>query len=149
MEEMQTHIFKAIEILLVEDNPGDVRLIEEVFKEAKIKNKLVVASDGIQALEILNGTEKEKPFMPDLVLLDLNLPGKDGRELLEELKTHPLFKRTPIVVLTTSDADKDILKCYDLHANCYITKPVGFDKFVGVVKSIENFWLLVAKLPRK
>lgn len=149
MEEALPHILKAVEILLVEDNPGDVRLIEEVFKEAKIKNKLVIASDGVQALEILNGTEKEGPFTPDLILLDLNLPKKDGRELLGELKQNPLFRRTPIVVLTTSDADKDILKCYDLHANCYITKPVGFDKFVDVVKSVENFWLLVAKLPKR
>lgn len=147
--QMQGQSFKSIEILLVEDNPGDVRLVEEVFKEAKIKNRLVVAYDGISALEILKGTPEKPPFLPDLILLDLNLPRKDGRELLDELKRDPVLKLTPIVVLTTSDSDKDILKCYDLHANCYITKPVGFENFVEVVHSIENFWLIVAKLPKR
>lgn len=142
-------IYSPVEILLIEDNPGDVRLVQEVFKEAKIKNTLLVAEDGIKALEYLKGTPGKERVIPDLILLDLNLPKKDGRELLDEIKQDIKLKHIPIVVLTTSDSDKDILKCYDLHANCYITKPVGFEKFVEVVQAIESFWLIVAKLPGK
>ncbi|MBZ2165703.1 response regulator [Methanobacterium spitsbergense] len=137
-----------IEILLVEDNEGDVGLVEEVFEDARIRNIIHVAEDGEEAMEFLN---KEKKFdnapTPDLILLDLNLPGKDGREVLEEIKKDNKLKSIPVVVLTTSKAEEDIIKSYDLHANSYITKPVDFDQFIKVVKSIEDFWLEVVKLP--
>jgi CheY-like chemotaxis protein len=137
-----------IEILLVEDNEGDVGLVEEVFEDARIRNIIHVAEDGEEAMQFLN---KEKKFdnapTPDLILLDLNLPGKDGREVLEEIKTDKTLKSIPVVVLTTSKAEEDIIKSYDLHANSYITKPVDFDQFIKVVKSIEDFWLEVVKLP--
>jgi two-component system, chemotaxis family, response regulator Rcp1 len=137
-----------IEILLVEDNEGDVGLVEEVFEDARIRNIIHVAEDGEEAMQFLN---KEKKFdnapTPDLILLDLNLPGKDGREVLEEIKTDNTLKSIPVVVLTTSKAEEDIIKSYDLHANSYITKPVDFDQFIKVVKSIEDFWLEVVKLP--
>jgi CheY-like chemotaxis protein len=137
-----------IEILLVEDNEGDVGLVEEVFEDARIRNIIHVAEDGEEAMQFLN---KEKKFVnaptPDLILLDLNLPGKDGREVLEEIKTNNKLKSIPVVVLTTSKAEEDIIKSYDLHANSYITKPVDFDQFIKVVKSIEDFWLEVVKLP--
>jgi CheY-like chemotaxis protein len=137
-----------IEILLVEDNEGDVGLVEEVFEDARIRNIIHVAEDGEEAMQFLN---KEKKFInaptPDLILLDLNLPGKDGREVLEEIKTDNKLKSIPVVVLTTSKAEEDIVKSYDLHANSYITKPVDFDQFIRVVKSIEDFWLEVVKLP--
>ncbi len=137
-----------IEILLVEDNEGDVGLVEEVFEDARIRNIIHVAEDGEEAMQFLN---KEKKFVnaptPDLILLDLNLPGKDGREVLEEIKTDDKLKSIPVVVLTTSKAEEDIIKSYDLHANSYITKPVDFDQFIRVVKSIEDFWLEVVKLP--
>jgi CheY-like chemotaxis protein len=137
-----------IEILLVEDNEGDVGLVEEVFEDARIRNIIHVAEDGEEAMQFLN---KEKKFdnapTPDLILLDLNLPGKDGREVLEEIKTNNKLKSIPVVVLTTSKAEEDIIKSYDLHANSYITKPVDFDQFIKVVKSIEDFWLEVVKLP--
>lgn len=137
-----------IEILLVEDNEGDVGLVEEVFEDARIRNIIHVAEDGEEAMEFLN---KEKRFdnapTPDLILLDLNLPGKDGREVLEEIKKDDKLKSIPVVVLTTSKAEEDIIKSYDLHANSYITKPVDFDQFIRVVKSIEDFWLEVVKLP--
>lgn len=137
-----------IEILLVEDNEGDVWLVEEVFEYARIRNIIHVAEDGEEAMEFLN---KEKKFdnapTPDLILLDLNLPGKDGREVLEEIKKDNKLKSIPVVVLTTSKAEEDIIKSYDLHANSYITKPVDFDQFIKVVKSIEDFWLEVVKLP--
>ncbi len=139
---------KPIEILLVEDNEGDVGLVEEVFEDAKIRNILHVAEDGEEAMLFLN---KEKPFAdaptPDIILLDLNLPRKDGREVLEEIKTDDKLKRIPVVVLTTSKAEEDIVKSYDLHANSYITKPVDFDQFIKVIKSIEDFWLEVVRLP--
>ena len=137
-----------IEILLVEDNEGDVGLVEEVFEDARIRNIIHVAEDGEEAMEFLN---KEKRFnnapTPDLILLDLNLPGKDGREVLEEIKKDDKLKSIPVVVLTTSKAEEDIIKSYDLHANSYITKPVDFEQFIRVVKSIEDFWLEVVKLP--
>jgi CheY-like chemotaxis protein len=139
---------KPVEILLVEDNEGDVGLVEEVFEDAKIRNSLHVAEDGEEAMLFLN---KEKPFAnaptPDIILLDLNLPQKDGREVLEEIKTNDKLKRIPVVVLTTSKAEEDIVKSYDLHANSYITKPVDFDQFIRVIKSIEDFWLEVVRLP--
>lgn len=139
---------KSVEILLVEDNEGDVGLVEEVFEDAKIRNVLHVAEDGEEAMLFLN---KEKQFSdaptPDIILLDLNLPGKDGREVLEEIKMNEKLKRIPVVVLTTSKAEEDIVKMYDLHANSYITKPVDFDQFIRVVRSIEDFWLEVVRLP--
>jgi len=139
---------KPVTILLVEDNEGDVGLVEEVFEDAKIRNSLHVAEDGEEAMLFLN---KEESFAnaptPDLILLDLNLPQKDGREVLEEIKTDEKLKRIPVVVLTTSKAEEDILKSYNLHANSYITKPVDFDQFIKVIKSIEDFWLEVVRLP--
>jgi two-component system, chemotaxis family, response regulator Rcp1 len=137
-----------IEILLVEDNPADVRLTIEALKEAKVANRLSVVKDGVGAMEFLQqkGSYADAP-RPDLILLDLNLPRKDGREVLAEIKADPSHKRIPVVVLTTSHAEEDILKAYDLHANCYITKPVDFEQFMKVVQSIENFWLAVVKLP--
>ena len=139
---------RPIEILLVEDNPGDVRLTKEALKEGKVCNKLHVAEDGDKALAFLRqgGSYAGAP-RPDLILLDLNLPKRDGRELLAEIKTDPSLRRIPVVILTTSRAEEDILKTYDLHANCYITKPVDLEQFIGVVKAVEDFWLTVVKLP--
>ncbi len=143
-------IGRPIEILLVEDNPGDVRLTQEAFKEGKVRNKLHVAWDGIEAMAFLRREDKfaDAPHS-DLILLDLNLPKKDGREVLAEIKQDPKLKRIPVVILTTSKAEEDILKTYDLHANCYITKPVDLEQFIKVVKCIEEFWLTVVKLPAK
>ena len=141
---------KPIEILLVEDNKGDVGLIEEVFEEAKIRNNLHVAEDGEEAMLFLHGEGKFSGFpRPDIILLDLNLPKKDGREVLGEIKEDPALKSIPVVILTTSGAEKDVLKAYDLHANAYITKPLDFEQFIRVVKSIGNFWLEIVKLPTK
>lgn len=141
-------IGRPIEILLVEDNPGDVRLTLEALKEAKVKNTLRVARDGVEALAVLR---QEGQFasacIPDLILLDLNLPKKDGREVLAEIKKDNRLRSIPVVVLTTSDAEQDILRSYDLHANCYVTKPVDLDQFIQVVESIEGFWLSIVKLP--
>jgi chemotaxis family two-component system response regulator Rcp1 len=141
-------IGKPIEILMVEDNPGDVRLTVEAFKETKVHNNLNVVGDGTEALSFLRreGQYIDAP-RPDLILLDLNLPKKDGREVLEEIKADQDLKRIPVVILTTSQAEEDILKTYNLHANCYITKPVDLDQFIKVVKSIEVFWLTIVKLP--
>lgn len=141
---------KRVEILLVEDNEGDVGLIEEVFLDAKIRNNLHVAEDGEEAMLFLcnEGDFSDVP-RPDMILLDLNLPKKDGREVLKEIKMDDNFKSIPVVVLTTSKAEEDIFKSYDLHANSYITKPVDFDQFIKVIKSIEDFWLDVVKLPSK
>ena len=133
-----------IEILLVEDNAADVRLTQEALQEGKVRNNLTVARDGVEALEIL---QRPGAPRPDLILLDLNLPRKDGREVLATLKTDPALKHIPVVVLTTSGAEVDILKSYQLHANCYITKPVDLEQFVNVVRSIDEFWLTVVKLP--
>ncbi len=139
-----------IEILLVEDNPGDVRLTQEALKDGKVRNNMRVVKDGVEALKFLRREGKYAGMpRPDLILLDLNLPKKDGREVLAEIKGDEVLKRIPVVVLTTSRAEQDILKAYDLHANCYITKPVDLDQFITVVKSIEDFWLTIVKLPRR
>jgi len=139
-----------IEVLLVEDSPGDVRLTQEAFKDAKVHINLHVASDGARAMAFLNreGEHADAP-RPDLVLLDLNLPKKGGREVLQEIKESSTLKSIPVVILTTSSSEADILKSYQLHANCYITKPVGLEGFLTVVKSIDNFWLSVVKLPHE
>ena len=141
---------KPIEILMVEDNPGDVRLTIEALKEGKVRNNLFTVEDGEQAMKYLR---REEPYQeatrPDLVLLDLNLPKKNGREVLAEIKDDPELKRIPVVILTVSTAEQDILKSYNLHANCYITKPVNLERFIEVVESIEDFWLTVVMLPPK
>ena len=139
---------RPIDILLVEDNPGDVRLTMEALKEAKVLNNLVVVPDGVEALAYLNhqGTYRRAP-RPDLILLDLNLPKMDGRTLLEEIKESSELRRIPVVILTSSKAEEDIIKAYNLHANCYVTKPVGLEQFVQVLRSIEDFWLSIVKLP--
>ena len=139
---------KPVEILLVEDNPGDVRLIKEVFKEGTARHTLHVAEDGVAALAFLRreGEYTGAP-RPHLILLDLNLPKKDGREVLAEVKANPNLKHIPVVVLTTSSAEQDVLKCYDLHANCYVIKPVGLERFIEVMQIMEEFWFSVVKLP--
>jgi len=141
---------KPIEILLVEDNPGDVRLTMELLRESKIRNRVSVVNDGIGAMAYLR---KEAEFSgaprPDLILLDLNMPRKDGREVLAEIKQDPDLKRIPVVVLTTSSAEEDIVRSYNHHANAYITKPVDLDQFAKVVRSIEEFWFTIVKLPRE
>ena len=142
------YAWQPIEILLVEDNPGDVRLTIEALRESKIHNNLQVAKDGVEALAKLRrqGAYGDSP-RPDIVLLDLNLPKKDGREVLEEIKADEELKRIPVVILTTSQAEEDILKSYNLHANCYITKPVDLEQFIKVVRSVQEFWLTIVKLP--
>jgi len=137
-----------IEILLVEDNPGDIRLTQEALKEGKVRNNLNVAQDGVEALAFLNREGRyANASRPDVILLDLNLPKKDGREVLAAIKDDPDLRRIPVVILTTSQAEKDILQTYNLHANCYITKPVELDEFLEVVKAIDEFWLTIVKLP--
>ena len=137
-----------IDILLVEDNPGDVVLTREALKEAKVRNNLFVAQDGVEAMEFLRGQGKHKDSpRPHLVLLDLNLPRKDGRQVLAEIKNDPELRRIPVVILTTSKSEEDILRSYDLHANCYVTKPVDLEQFIHVVRSIEDFWLTIVRLP--
>ena len=141
---------KPVEILLVEDNPGDARLTHELLKEGKVANKLHHVIDGVEAMSFLYRKGKYAGVVrPDLILLDLNLPKKDGREVLREMKQREDLKRIPVVVLTTSKADQDILHSYDLNANCYIAKPVDLNKFISVIRSIENFWLTVVELPSK
>jgi chemotaxis family two-component system response regulator Rcp1 len=139
-----------IEVLLVEDSPGDVRLTREALKDAKVQISLHVASDGIEAMAFLEraGAHAHAP-RPDLILLDLNLPKKDGREVLQEIKESATLKSIPVVILTTSASETDILRSYQLHANCYISKPVDLDGFLKVVQSIDNFWLSVVKLPHE
>ncbi len=144
---MSPRVSNPIEILLVEDNPGDVRLIKEVFKDAKIYNNMQVAYDGEAAMEILRRDDGN--IFPDLILLDLNLPKKDGREVLREIKGDDCLKCIPVVILTTSNAEEDLIETYKMNANCYITKPVDLDQFINVVKSIENFWLSIVKLPTR
>ncbi len=135
-------------ILLVEDNPGDVRLTMEALKEGRIMNELFVVNDGVEAIDFLRrrGTHAESG-RPDLILLDLNLPKKNGREVLAEIKSDESLRRIPVVILTVSRAEEDILKSYDLHANCYISKPIDFDQFTKVVRTIENFWFSIVLLP--
>ncbi|MCF8034121.1 MAG: response regulator [Desulfarculaceae bacterium] len=139
---------QPIKILLVEDNPGDARLAQEALKEAKVANELYWVDNGVKAVQFLRcqGEYPDAP-RPDVVLLDLNLPLMDGREVLAEIKADEVLKSIPVVVLTVSEAEEDILKSYDLHANCYITKPLDLDRFMDVVKQIEEFWLSIVKLP--
>jgi chemotaxis family two-component system response regulator Rcp1 len=139
---------RPIQILMVEDNPDDIELTVEALKDARVGNSLSVVKDGEEALSYLHCQGKyQQAVRPDLILLDLNMPKKDGRDVLREIKTDPHLKRIPVVILTTSQAEEDILHTYDLHANCYITKPVDFNQFLKVVRSIEDFWLTVVKLP--
>lgn len=139
---------KPVEVLLVEDNPGDVRLTQEAFKEGKLRNSLHIVMDGVEAMAFLQreGEYADAPH-PDLILLDLNLPKKDGREVLAEIKADDLLKSIPVIVLTTSSAEEDIIRTYNHHANCYITKPIDLEQFINVVKSIGDFWFTVVKLP--
>ena len=141
---------RSIEILLVEDNPGDARLTIEAMREAKVRNRMHVVEDGVEAMEYLRrqGRFGEAP-RPDLILLDLTLPRKDGREVLAEVKSDPDLKRIPVVVLTTSQAEEDVVRAYDLHANCYVTKPVDLAQFMKIVAQIDAFWVNVVTLPRK
>lgn len=141
---------QTIEVLLVEDNAGDIRLTKEALKESNLLIHLNVARDGEEAMAILRreGVHASMPT-PDLILLDLNLPRKDGREVLQEIKADTDLKRIPVVVLTTSESDSDILTTYGLHANCYITKPVDMDQFIKIVKMLEEFWFTVVKLPSR
>ncbi len=139
---------RPIEILLVEDNPGDIRLTEEALREGKVCNNLHVVMDGVAAMTFVRGIgEYAQAPRPDLILLDLNLPKKDGREVLAEIKANPDLKQMPVVVLTTSSAEKDILASYRNHANCYITKPVDVQQFFEAIRVIEDFWLTIVKLP--
>lgn len=139
---------EPIDILLVEDNPGDVLLTTEMLKEAKISNEVHVVMDGAEALAYLRKEGKFKEAcLPDLVLLDLKLPKVNGHEVLTQMKDDPVLKLIPVVILTSSDADEDILKAYSHHANCYVTKPVGLDQFTKIVHTIDDFWLSVVKLP--
>jgi CheY-like chemotaxis protein len=139
---------KPIDILLVEDNPGDSRLAMEALKESKLRNNLHIVTDGVEAMDFLYKRGKHAQVLrPDLILLDLNLPKKDGREVLAEIKSDPDLKRIPVVILTISKAEEDVLKTYNLHANCFITKPLDLNQFVTVIKSIEDFWLTIVKLP--
>lgn len=145
---MVSGCLRAVEILLVEDNLGDIRLTTEVLKDAKLYNNINIAKDGVEALDFLYRRGNfHDAVRPDLILLDLNLPRKDGREVLEEIKTDPALKNIPVVVLTTSSAEQDIIKSYSLHANCYITKPVDLEQFSRIVASIEEFWFSIVKLP--
>ena len=145
---MHISLINMIEILVVEDNPGDARLIVEALKDSKLKNKLLVVPDGVEAMEYLHHKGKYKNTnLPDLILLDLNLPKKDGREVLAEIKNDPELKKIPVVIMTISQADEDIIKTYNLHANCYIIKPIDLNQFIKVVKSIEDFWFTIVKLP--
>ena len=139
---------EQINILLIEDNPGDVRLTQEAFKEGELNVNLEIAIDGVEALNFLHKSNGyEDAVRPDLILLDLNLPKRDGREVLAEIKVNDDLKKIPVVILTTSDAEQDVIKSYNLHANCYINKPVDFDKFFKVIRQIEQFWLEMVILP--
>jgi len=145
---MTTHEVRPVEILLVEDSPSDTDLTVEALKEAKVRNHLSIVEDGVQALEFLRRQGKHaRAPRPDLIMLDLNLPRKDGREVLAEIKSDDNLKTIPVVVLTTSRAEQDVMQAYKHHANCYITKPVDFEQFLNVVRSIESFWLMLVTLP--
>ena len=150
MAELVEREMTGFQVLLVEDSPGDVRLTREAFKDAKVHVNLHVAYDGAEAMSFLKreGKHADAP-RPDLILLDLNLPKKSGREVLEEIKEDPILMSIPVVILTTSASEQDILRSYLLHANCFITKPVDLDGFLKVVKSIDNFWLCIVKLPHE
>ncbi len=141
---------RPADFLLVEDNPGDVRLTQEALKNHKVQNNLHVVTDGEEAIAYLRkqGKYKDAP-RPDIILLDLNLPKRDGREVLQEIKSDPLLKAIPVVIITSSEAEQDIVKSYNLNANCYVTKPVNLDQFIKVVQSINDFWLSIVKLPGK
>ncbi len=139
---------RPVRILLVEDSPSDVKLTMEALKLAKIMNEVSHVADGVEAMNFLRKQGRySRESLPDLILLDLNLPRKDGREVLEEVKSDPVLKVIPVVVLTTSKAEEDVLRCYQLHANCYLIKPVNFDQFEKIIQTIENFWLTVVVLP--
>lgn len=139
---------ETLDVLLVEDNPGDARLAAEAWKEGGVPGRLHVVTDGVEAIRFLRNSESYAAApKPDLLLLDLNLPRKDGREVLAEIKNDPDLRRIPVVVLTTSQAEPDIMRSYDLHANCFVAKPVDLDSFISVIKSIANFWGRVVKLP--
>ena len=145
---MPNRALGTIKILIVEDNPGDARLIREAFNEGKILNTSYVVKDGVEAMDFLHKHEEfSNAPRPDLILLDLNLPKKDGREVLFEIKTDKKLKNIPVIILTTSQAEEDIAKSYDLNANCYITKPLDFGQFMKVIQSIEDFWFSIVKLP--
>ena len=141
---------RPAEILLVEDNPGDARLTMEALREGRVRNNLYHVRDGVEAMAFLR---REEPFAeaptPDLIFLDLNMPRKDGREVLSEIRQDRRLELIPVVVLTTSEAEQDIVKSYKLHANCYVTKPVDLGKFLGIIRTIEDFWLTVVALPRR
>ncbi|CAN5617090.1 response regulator [soil metagenome] len=146
---MRTTNAQPIEILLVEDNPGDARLALEALKESKVHNNLHHVSDGVEAMKFLRQQEEHADVPPpDLILLDLNMPRMDGREVLEEIKEDPDLRPTPVVVLTTSEAERDLIKSYGMHANAYIVKPIDLDRFMEVVQAIEEFWFSIVKLPR-
>ncbi len=149
MEDQDTTRIKPIEILLAEDNPGDARLTVEGFKDAKVKNKITVVEDGTEALAYLR---HEGPYanavLPDLILLDLNMPRKGGREVLAEIKADEKLRRIPVLIFTVSSAERDILEAYNLQANAFITKPIDLDEFITVVRSLEEFWLTIVKLPQ-
>jgi len=142
------HLVRPITILLVEDNPGDVRLVQETFREGKVCNNLEITRDGVEAMAFLR---REGQFVgaprPDLILLDLNLPRKNGSEVLAEIKADEKLKRIPVVILTASQAEEDIVKAYNLYANCYLTKPIDLDQFINLVNAIKSFWLSIVKLP--
>ena len=141
---------ETIDILLVEDNPGDVRLTKEALKDAKVMNEVYVVQDGVEAMKFLHRKNSYANLpMPDLILLDLNLPKKDGREVLAEIKKDPKLMHIPVVVLTTSKADEDIIRTYNLHANAYITKPVDLNRFIEIMHTLEEFWFSIVKLPPK
>lgn len=147
---MEKSTLNSIDILIVEDNEGDARLIREVFNENKMFNSLHFVRDGEEAMDFLFKKGKyENAVRPDLIILDLNLPRKDGREVLAEIKCDPLLKQIPVVIMTISQAEEDILKSYNLHANCYVTKPIDLNQFSKVIRSIENFWFSIVKLPPK
>lgn len=147
---MENTFLNSIDILVVEDNTGDARLIKEVFSENKVFNSLYFVNDGVEAMDFLFARGKYKGVpKPDLIILDLNLPKKDGREVLAEIKADIGLKHIPVVIMTISQAEEDILKSYNLHANCYVTKPIDLAQFIKVIKSIENFWFSVVKLPVK
>jgi two-component system, chemotaxis family, response regulator Rcp1 len=146
MSDVSSHV---IEVLLVEDNPGDVRLTQEVLKDGRMRNRLNVVVDGVEALEYLRRHGRFANAAPqDIVLLDLNLPRMSGREVLQEMKADPDLRRIPVVVLTSSASEADVMSAYDLHANCYITKPVDLTQFEAVIRTIEGFWLSIVRLPK-